>query len=165
MQHAATAIVPTRSLDHGQSDAAIGALIGLAVSDALGAPFEFGAAGEYRGQYPEPVLGGVGEMTGGGGFRWAPGEFTDDTQMALALAESIIATRSLDLADLWQRWRDWAARRVCTAPCCCGVSATLFCCATSLRKAGQSVPRHVPDMADGLFASNRKCSAAPCSEW
>ena len=109
MQHAATAIVPTRSLDHGQSDAAIGALIGLAVSDALGAPFEFGAAGEYRGQYPEPVLGGVGEMTGGGGFRWAPGEFTDDTQMALALAESIIATRSLDLADLWQRWRDWAA--------------------------------------------------------
>ena len=69
---------------------AIGALVGAAVGDALGAPFEFTPlAGEYSAEFPVPVLGGVGELTGGGG--WAPGEFTDDTQMALGLAESLIA--------------------------------------------------------------------------
>ena len=115
MQHAATAIVPTRSLDHGQSDAAIGALIGLAVSDALGAPFEFGAAGEYRGQYPEPVLGGIGEMTGGGGFAWAPGEFTDDTQMAECVLRALLEARGADL-DAWNfgrlTWLDGGGQSV-----------------------------------------------------
>ena len=68
---------------------AIGALVGSAVGDALGAPFEFERPGLYRSMYPEPVLAGPGEMRGGGGFGWKPAEFTDDTQMALALAESL----------------------------------------------------------------------------
>lgn len=63
---------------------AIGALVGSAVGDALGAPFEFQRPGLYRSTYPAPVLGGIGEMRGGGGFKWKPGEFTDDTQMAHA---------------------------------------------------------------------------------
>ena len=87
---------------------AIGALVGSAVGDALGAPFEFRPAGLYRSAYPQPVLGGIGEMTGGGGFHWKPGEFTDDTQMALALAESLLASGGFDADDLWQRWRAWA---------------------------------------------------------
>ena len=66
---------------------AMGALLGSAVGDALGAPFEFGPAGQYSAQFPQPVLGGAGEMIGGGSFGWAPAEFTDDTQMTLALAE------------------------------------------------------------------------------
>jgi len=60
----------------------IGALVGSAVGDALGAPFEFRPAVLYRSAYPQPVLGGIGEMTGGGGLNWKPGEFTDDTQTA-----------------------------------------------------------------------------------
>lgn len=86
---------------------AMGALIGSAVGDALGAPFEFGPAGRYTTRFPQPVLGGIGEMVGGG--PWAPGEFTDDTQMALALAESLLEHEAVNADDLWQRWRAWAA--------------------------------------------------------
>ncbi len=88
---------------------ALGAILGSAVGDALGAPFEFGPASQYSTQFPHPVLGGVGEMVGGGSFGWAPGEFTDDTQMTLALAESLLAQGSLDLDDLWTRFVSWRA--------------------------------------------------------
>jgi ADP-ribosyl-[dinitrogen reductase] hydrolase len=87
---------------------AIGALVGSAVGDALGAPFEFEQPGLFRKTYPVPVLTGIGEMRGGGGFGWKPAEFTDDTQMSLALAESLVASNGLDPDDLWQRWRIWA---------------------------------------------------------
>lgn len=59
-----------------------GALLGVAVGDALGAPL--------KAATPDEAARAVGrglEMTGGRG--WAPGEWTDDTAMALALAESI----------------------------------------------------------------------------
>lgn len=85
----------------------MGAVVGGAVGDALGAPFEFGPAGWYSERFPEPVLGGTGELVGGGAFDWAPGEFTDDTQMAIALAESIIACDGLDADDVWTRFRAW----------------------------------------------------------
>ena len=49
---------------------AIGALVGSAVGDALGAPFEFEQPGLYRKTYPVPALTGIGEMRGGGGFGW-----------------------------------------------------------------------------------------------
>jgi ADP-ribosyl-[dinitrogen reductase] hydrolase len=88
---------------------ALGAVIGSAVGDALGAPFEFRAAGEYRRRFPAPVLGGIGEMTGGGGYGWAPGEFTDDTQMAIVQARSLLACGGIDGADLFARFREWAA--------------------------------------------------------
>jgi ADP-ribosyl-[dinitrogen reductase] hydrolase len=88
---------------------ALGAVVGSAVGDALGAPFEFGPPGEYSARFPAPVLGGTGEMAGGGGFGWSPGEFTDDTQMALVQAESLLARDGLDGADLFARFRAWAA--------------------------------------------------------
>ena len=87
---------------------AIGALVGSAVGDALGARFEFGAPGAYRREFPEPVLGGIGEMIGGGAFGWEPGEFTDDTQMAIALSESLLACGGFDADDVWARFRTWA---------------------------------------------------------
>ena len=43
---------------------ALGAIIGSAVGDALGARFEFGPAREYSKQFPEPIVGGIGEMIG-----------------------------------------------------------------------------------------------------
>ena len=85
-----------------QINAGVGSLIGLAVGDALGAPFEFRPAGLYRSTFPKPVLDGRGEMIGGGAFDWAPGEFTDDTQMALALSEALIAAQ-----DEWEPERIW----------------------------------------------------------
>ena len=85
----------------------IGAVLGGAVADALGAPFEFGPAGAYTERFPAPVLGGSGELIGGGVFQWAPGEFTDDTQMAIALAESIIDRDGFDADDVWRRFVSW----------------------------------------------------------
>jgi ADP-ribosyl-[dinitrogen reductase] hydrolase len=92
-------------------DRAVGCMVGAAVGDALGAPFEFLPGGGYRARFPAPlpdVHGGDTEMVGGGAFDWAPGEFTDDTQMALAIAESLLAHGRYDLDDIWQRWRVWA---------------------------------------------------------
>ena len=85
----------------------IGAVVGSAVGDALGAPFEFGSRGDYRTRFPEPVPFGRGELIGGGAFNWAPGEFTDDTQMALALGRSLVSRGGFDAADTWTHFRAW----------------------------------------------------------
>ncbi|MFJ7067326.1 ADP-ribosylglycohydrolase family protein [Streptomyces sp. NPDC101115] len=86
-----------------QEDRAIGAVLGSAVGDALGAPFEFGLPGAFREHFPD----GTGEMCGGGG--WEPGEATDDTQMAVLVGESLLERDGLDLPDMFDRFRRWAA--------------------------------------------------------
>lgn len=73
-----------------------GCLFGLAVGDALGAAVEFMAPGTF-----EPVVG----YRGGGPHYLEPGEWTDDTSMALALADSI-ADR-WDLNDQARRYVAW----------------------------------------------------------
>ena len=87
---------------------ALGAILGSAIGDALGAPFEFGPSKQYSRRFPQPVFGGTGELIGGGAFNWAPGEFTDDTQMAIVQAESVLAGGRVDRADLFDRFRLWA---------------------------------------------------------
>ena len=100
-----------QKLSRRQKQSALGALVGAAVGDALGAPFEFKPAGSYSNVFPNPLVGGSGEMTGGGSFNWAPGEFTDDTQMALALAESLIACGlTFKPEHVWMYFRSWAER-------------------------------------------------------
>ncbi|MES5823682.1 ADP-ribosylglycohydrolase family protein [Streptomyces sp. RG80] len=84
---------------------ALGAVLGSAVGDALGAPFEFGPEGAFSARFPHPGQGG--EMCGGGG--WDPGEATDDTQMAVLVAESVLAHDGLELPDVFDRFRRWAA--------------------------------------------------------
>ncbi|MEZ3182902.1 ADP-ribosylglycohydrolase family protein [Streptomyces pimonensis] len=91
--------MPTRT------ERALGAVIGSAVGDALGAPFEFGPEGAFSARFPTPGLGG--EMCGGGG--WDPGEATDDTQMAVLVAESLLERGGLDLPDVFRRFQRWAA--------------------------------------------------------
>lgn len=46
-------------------------------------------------------------MIGGGTFGWAPGEFTDDTQMALSMATSILESFGYDADHVWESWRTW----------------------------------------------------------
>ncbi len=84
---------------------AAGAVVGSAVGDALGAPFEFGPQGAFSARFPAPGAGG--EMCGGGG--WDPGEATDDTQMAVLVAESLLERGGLDLPDIFARFQRWAA--------------------------------------------------------
>jgi len=74
-----------------------GALIGLAVGDALGAAVEFKAPGSFP-----PVT----DYRDGGPHRLNPGEWTDDTSMALALADSL-ATVGWDLNDQADRYVQW----------------------------------------------------------
>ncbi|MGQ4513789.1 ADP-ribosylglycohydrolase family protein [Streptomyces sp. DW26H14] len=82
---------------------AAGAVVGSAVGDALGAPFEFGPPGAYT----ERFHGGPGQMRAGGG--WESGEATDDTQMAVLVGESLLERGGLDLPDIFERFRRWAA--------------------------------------------------------
>src|SRR3954447_21047901 len=86
-----------------------GALIGSAVGDALGAPFEFGPPGRFSARFPTEARGVATEMCGGGSLGWEPGEFTDDTQMALLVATSLVARGALDEPDVFDRFRTWAA--------------------------------------------------------
>ncbi|MFJ9869592.1 ADP-ribosylglycohydrolase family protein [Streptomyces sp. NPDC101165] len=87
-----------------RTERAAGALLGSAVGDALGAPFEFGPEGAFSARFPHPGHGA--EMCGGGG--WDPGEATDDTQMAVLTAESLLERGGMDLPDVFRRFRRWA---------------------------------------------------------
>src|SRR3954453_22418430 len=84
-----------------------GALVGSAVGDALGAPFEFGPAGRFSARFPTPARGAQTEMCGGGSLGWEPGQFTDDTQMGLLVAESLVEHGGLEEADVFDRFRTW----------------------------------------------------------
>jgi ADP-ribosyl-[dinitrogen reductase] hydrolase len=83
----------------------IGAFIGSVVGDALGAPFEFGPPGAFSARFPAPAHGIATEMCGGRG--WRPGEWTDDTQMALLVAASLLERGGVDEADLFARFVAW----------------------------------------------------------
>lgn len=80
-----------------ETDRKRGTLIGLAVGDALGAAVEF----QSPGTFPE-----VTGYRAGGPHRLGPGEWTDDTSMALALADSL-ASAGWDLNDQMRRYVDW----------------------------------------------------------
>lgn len=98
-----------REVDAEVVQRALGAMLGSAVGDALGAPFEFGPPGAYSHRFPIPLDDPPAEMVGGGGCAWRPGEFTDDTQMALIIARSLVTHGHYDPDHLWAEWRAWAA--------------------------------------------------------
>lgn len=79
-------------------DRAVGALLGLAVGDAVGATLEFAT---------RPRFAVLDDMEGGGPHRLPPGAWTDDTAMALALADSLHADPGFDPADLMRRFLSW----------------------------------------------------------
>ncbi len=80
-----------------QNDRVAGCLLGLAVGDALGTTLEFASPGSF-----EPII----DMTGGGPFGLKAGEWTDDTSMALCLAESLVL-HGFDPKDQIERYIRW----------------------------------------------------------
>ena len=72
--------------------------MGLAVGDALGTTLEFCPPGTFN-----PIH----EMVGGGPFRLKPGQWTDDTSMALCLAESLLECQGFDPVDQMERYVRW----------------------------------------------------------
>lgn len=75
-----------------------GCLLGLAVGDALGTTLEFHPPGTFT-----PIT----DMVGGGPFDLKPGEWTDDTSMALCLAESLLAKNGFDPVHQLQTYCRW----------------------------------------------------------
>ena len=75
-----------------------GCLLGLAVGDAVGTTVEF----QSRGSFP-PVT----DMVGGGPFDLRPGEWTDDTSMALCLGASLLHVGGFDATDQMNRYCNW----------------------------------------------------------
>ncbi|MGA2262831.1 MAG: ADP-ribosylglycohydrolase family protein [Acidobacteriota bacterium] len=75
-----------------------GCLLGLAVGDAVGAAIEFEPPGSFV-----PIT----DMIGGGPHRLAPGQWTDDTPMALCLAESLLEKQGFDAVDQLERYVRW----------------------------------------------------------
>ena len=75
-----------------------GCLLGLAVGDAVGTTLEFKPKGSFT-----PIT----DMVGGGPFRLKPGQWTDDTSMALCLAYSLLECQGFDADDQMQRYCRW----------------------------------------------------------
>lgn len=81
-----------------RKDRVVGCLVGLAVGDALGTTLEFQRPGTFS-----PLT----DMVGGGPFRLKAGQWTDDTSMALCLAESLLEKGGFDAIDQMQRYLMW----------------------------------------------------------
>ncbi|NMG73318.1 ADP-ribosyl-[dinitrogen reductase] hydrolase [Aromatoleum diolicum] len=81
---------------------ALGAYLGLAVGDALGATVEFLTPNEIRQQYGE-----LRDIVGGGWLRLKAGQVTDDTQMSLALGAAILESGGWDLRNIAAHWLAW----------------------------------------------------------
>jgi ADP-ribosylglycohydrolase len=75
-----------------------GCLLGMAAGDALGTTLEFQRPGSFQ-----PLT----DIVGGGPFNLKPGEWTDDTSMALCLAESLVTTGGFDPVHQLQTYRRW----------------------------------------------------------
>ena len=75
--------------------------MGLAVGDAVGTTNEFKVAGTFK-----PIT----DMVGGGPFLLKPGQWTDDTSMALCIADSLLAMGHYDSFDVMERYQRWFSK-------------------------------------------------------
>ena len=138
-------------------DRARGMLLGLACGDAVGAAVEF----KPRGSFPL-----VTDLLGGGKFRLEPGEWTDDTSMALCIADSLLASGGFNAADQMARYKQWidTGYRSCK-PHPIGIGKTVlqammryqrsgepFCGSTDARSAGNGALMRLAPIP--LFYSN-----------
>ena len=115
-------------------DRAVGALLGLAVGDAVGASREF----TRRDAMPP-----LSDMVGGGHFSLQAGAWTDDTAMALCLADSILACRKLDQHDLLRRFCRWWRRgeNSCTGASF-SIGITTYAALERYERAGDPIARN-----------------------
>lgn len=134
------------------ADRAVGALVGLAVGDALGAPVEF-----CRRDTFEPVA----EMRAGGYFKLPVGAWTDDTAMALCLAESLIDHPHLDQKDLLDRFCLWAGKGANTSTgVCVGIGQNTLRVLGNYHRTGALLAPETRQKSDGNGAIMRLASVA-----
>ena len=87
-------------------DRALGAYLGLAIGDALGATVEFMTAREIAAKYGEHT-----KIIGGGWLKLKPGQVTDDTAMALALGRALLRGQGFDLKAVCEEFLAWFQTR------------------------------------------------------
>lgn len=83
-------------------DRVTGCLVGLAIGDALGAPLKFCPRQEVRKKYPHGLRDMIASPL------WNKGAYTDDTQMTLLIAESLLENKGFVGSDIARRFRSWA---------------------------------------------------------
>ena len=133
-------------------DRAMGALLGLAIGDALGAPVEF-----QRRDTFEPVT----DMRSGGYFKLPAGAWTDDTAMALCLAESLIADPHLDQKDLLDRFCLWASKGENTSTgVCVGIGQNTLRVLGNFHRTGTLNAPETRQKSDGNGAAMRLAPVA-----
>jgi ADP-ribosyl-[dinitrogen reductase] hydrolase len=93
----AIAVPPTRLQSH-----AVGAYLGLAAGDALGATLEFMTPREIRDQYKVHK-----DIVGGGWLRLRRGQVTDDTEMSLALGNAVLCSGKVEASAIAAAFSDW----------------------------------------------------------
>ncbi len=126
-------------------DRIAGALYGVAVGDALGAPLEFMNKEEILRKH-----GRVTEMIGGGWLKVVSGEVTDDTQMTLAVAEGIIENPKNPIQAIGKRFIEWARS---------GPKDIGGTCSMSIRWAALLGQNDAPDEEKWFEASRYTCKA------
>lgn len=133
-----------------------GALLGLAAGDALGCSLEFMSRQEIRQAYPA----GHREIIGGGPFGFAAGEWTDDTDMALAVAEGIIASPADPVPAVGQQFMAWYHRRPPDIGGTCRLALATFGQTGSWAETTATVARRLGDQAGGNGALMRTLPTA-----
>lgn len=94
----------------------LGALLGLATGDAVAAATQYRRPGTFTP---------IGDMIGGGPFALPRGGWSDDTAMALCLADSLLETNGFDARDQVERYRRWQREGYLSATgTCVGITAS-----------------------------------------
>lgn len=120
-----------------------GCLLGLAVGDALGTTLEF---------KPPGTVTPITDMTGGGPFHLKPGQWTDDTSMALCLAESLVSRRGFDPRDQMERYvRWWKEGHLSSTGSCFDIGGTTSAALSAFLRTGNpfSGPTHPSTAGNG----------------
>ncbi|MGH8287629.1 MAG: ADP-ribosylglycohydrolase family protein [Steroidobacteraceae bacterium] len=119
----------------------LGALLGLAIGDALAAPTQHRRTGSFTP---------VGDLIGGGPFALPRGGWSDDTAMALCLADSLLAASGFDARDQVERYRRWQREGYLSATGqCLGITAsTARALAMSQWRRQLFSGSHAPDALD-----------------
>jgi ADP-ribosyl-[dinitrogen reductase] hydrolase len=122
-------------------DKANGCLVGLAVGDAVGTTLEFRQRGTF-----EPIT----DMVGGGPFDLFPGQWTDDTSMALCLAHSLIHKKGFDPVDQMNRYCNWYQYGYMSSTGeCFDIGATVATALNSYMKTGNPFSGSIDERSSG----------------
>ncbi|ERG92129.1 MAG: ADP-ribosylglycohydrolase [Haloquadratum walsbyi J07HQW1] len=128
------------------SDRARGALLGLACGDALGRPVEFASAEEISAEH-----GQLDEMVGHGTWNQPAGTITDDTDLALCIARSLVDNEAFDGQNIADRFHEWYESGPFDIGLMTADAIREYASGTSWRDAGREVWQH---RAEGSNAGN-----------